>query len=72
MIGADARGRMVGNEASKHYSLDLPLEEIERIARRFRESMLNDGYAHLEPEALFVRGFVEEFRVASVIRASSS
>lgn len=72
MIGADARGRMAGHEASKHYSPGLPVEEIERIARQIRESLLQDGYAHLEPEILFIRGFVEEFRVAPVLRTSST
>lgn len=70
MIGADVRGRMAGYEASKHYLPGLPVEEIECIARQIREALLRDGYAHLEPEALFIRGFVEEFRVAPLLCTS--
>ena len=71
MIGADARGKMAGHEAAKHLTADLSNAEIEVLARQMHALMLCDGYAHIEPESLFVRGFVEGFRQAFVFCTSS-
>ena len=71
MIGSDARGRMAGHEAAKHLTTTLPVAEIEALAKQIHTTMSGDGYAHLEPRWLFVRGFVEEFKLAFVFRTLS-
>ena len=65
MIGADRRGMQAAYEAVSRYPQGVSVKEAESIARKVLATMRADGYAHLDPESEFIRGFVQEFQMCS-------
>ena len=65
MLGADRRGILAGGEQASKWPKRLPVEEIQSIAHQVLTHMRDAGYAHLDPEKDFVRGFVESFQYAN-------
>jgi hypothetical protein len=61
VIGADRRGMMSGGEEAKEHPAH-PEEELESIAKRVVVSMRAAGFAHLDPEEDFIRGFFIGYR----------
>lgn len=61
MITSNGRGVIAGGEEANKQKRNLPAEEIRNIARRVHTSMSAAGYAHIDPEASFVEGFLIGF-----------
>jgi len=71
MIGADGRGQIAGYEAASSNSELLPEQEVESFARKTLIRLRDAGYAHLDPEPEFVRGFLQGYREFFLFRSAN-
>jgi hypothetical protein len=71
MIGADGRGQIAGHEVASSRSEQLPEQEIESLAQKMLAKMRAAGYAHLDPESDFIRGFCQGYHEYFLLRGAS-
>jgi len=67
LINAERRGVIAGSEEVKNHAKPALLDEheINIIANRVFDFMQQRGYAHIDPQEDFVRGFKQGFKLNS-------
>lgn len=61
MIDGLGRGQQEGALKASELGQDLPVEEIQSLAVKRFAVMDKQGYAHIEPQEKFIRGFVQGY-----------
>jgi len=62
MIDGLGRGRIQGSLKASAMQQDIPVDEIRSLASKEFAIMLKQGYGNIEPQEMFLRGFIEGFQ----------
>lgn len=68
MINAERRGVIAGSEEARKQARLLDEFEIKVLAIQVFNFMLQRGYAHIEPQETFIKGFLQGFKFTSIYK----